>query len=118
MTHTAERVLRDFDTIAVVGLSRDPAKAAHAVPAALQSAGFRIIPINPVVGPGSVLLGEAEMVIALSSRVPEASAAPGDDREPARRELEALTERISNELTTILVGARVMREPATAASGA
>ena len=59
MTHTAERVLRDFDTIAVVGLSRDPAKAAHAVPAALQSAGFRIIPINPVVGPGSVLLGEA-----------------------------------------------------------
>ncbi|WP_298180542.1 CoA-binding protein [Saccharomonospora sp.] len=58
MTHTAERVLRDFDTIAVVGLSRDPAKAAHAVPAAMRDAGFRVIPINPVAEPGSVLLGE------------------------------------------------------------
>lgn len=63
-----------------------------------------------------VLLGEAEMAIALSSV--RASAA-GDSAEPARRELDALTERISNELSILLVGARVIRdaasvEPATA----
>ncbi|EIF00241.1 CoA-binding protein [Saccharomonospora glauca] len=58
MTNTAEKILRDFDTIAVVGLSRDPAKAAHSVPAAMRDAGFRIIPVNPVAEPGSELLGQ------------------------------------------------------------
>src|SRR5688572_26242446 len=43
----AERILRQFDTIAVVGASRDPSKAAHEVPAQLQAAGFRIVPVNP-----------------------------------------------------------------------
>lgn len=43
----AREILTRFGTIAVVGLSRDPAKAAHAVPAALQSAGYRVIPVNP-----------------------------------------------------------------------
>jgi predicted CoA-binding protein len=43
----ARRILTSFDTIAVVGLSRDPAKAAHTVPATLQGAGYRIIPVNP-----------------------------------------------------------------------
>ena len=41
--------------IAVVGLSRDPSKAAHAVPAALQAAGFRVVPVNPE---ATELLGE------------------------------------------------------------
>ena len=41
------RVLRDFSVVAVVGLSRDPAKAAQAVPAALKAAGFQIVPVNP-----------------------------------------------------------------------
>src|SRR3954468_18999928 len=50
-----QSVLRDYSLIAVVGLSRDPAKAAHAVPAALQAAGFRIIPVNPE---ANDLLGE------------------------------------------------------------
>lgn len=50
-----ERILRDFRSIAVVGSSRDPTKAAHAIPARLQRAGFRIIPVNPHV---SSLLGE------------------------------------------------------------
>ena len=50
-----QSVLRDFSVIAVVGLSRDPAKAAHAVPAGLQAAGFRIVPVNPE---ASELLGE------------------------------------------------------------
>ncbi len=44
-----ERILRDYRTIAVVGLSRDPSKAAHAIPARMQRAGFRIIPVNPFV---------------------------------------------------------------------
>jgi predicted CoA-binding protein len=44
---TAERILREFDTIAVVGASREPSKAAHDVPAQLQAAGFRIVPVNP-----------------------------------------------------------------------
>lgn len=50
-----ERILREFRSIAVVGLSRDPSKAAHAIPARLQRAGFRVIPVNPQAGS---LLGE------------------------------------------------------------
>src|SRR5262245_38084694 len=50
-----ERILREFRTIAVVGLSRDPSKAAHAIPARMQRAGFRVIPVNPFV---AELLGE------------------------------------------------------------
>jgi predicted CoA-binding protein len=44
---TTERILRSFRTIAVVGLSRHPSKAAHAIPARMQQAGFRVIPVNP-----------------------------------------------------------------------
>ena len=43
----AQAILRDFSVVAVVGLSRDPSKAAHSVPAQLQVAGFRIVPVNP-----------------------------------------------------------------------
>ncbi|MET0792843.1 MAG: CoA-binding protein [Polyangiaceae bacterium] len=50
-----QRVLREFSVVAVVGLSRDPAKAAHSVPAGLKAAGFRIVPVNPE---ASELLGE------------------------------------------------------------
>lgn len=50
-----QSVLRDLSVIAVVGLSRDPAKAAHAVPAGLKAAGFRIVPVNPE---AKELLGE------------------------------------------------------------
>ena len=55
MVDSPAQVLRDSSVIAVVGLSRDPAKAAHSAPAALQTAGFRIIPVNPEV---DELLGE------------------------------------------------------------
>jgi predicted CoA-binding protein len=55
MVDLAERALSAAETIAVVGLSRDPAKAAHAVPANLQAAGFRIIPVHPS---ADELLGE------------------------------------------------------------
>ena len=44
-----ERILREFRSIAVVGLSRDPSKAAHAIPARMQRAGYRVIPVNPFV---------------------------------------------------------------------
>jgi predicted CoA-binding protein len=44
---TIEQVLEDTSTIAVVGLSSNPAKAGYYVPAYLQREGYRIIPINP-----------------------------------------------------------------------
>ncbi|GAB3694234.1 CoA-binding protein [Halorubrum pallidum] len=37
----------DADTIAVVGCSTTPGKAAHDVPAYLQRRGYRVIPVNP-----------------------------------------------------------------------
>jgi len=42
-----ERLLRTYDTITVVGASRDPGKEAHAIPAQMQRHGWRIIPVNP-----------------------------------------------------------------------
>lgn len=48
-------ILERYNTIAVVGLSRDPAKSAYSVPRTLQAAGFRIIPVNPY---ADTLLGE------------------------------------------------------------
>jgi len=59
MTATAESELGGFGRqellrvyqvgrpIGVVGASDNPAKAAHRVPAYLQSQGYRIIPVNP-----------------------------------------------------------------------
>lgn len=44
---TPERILREYGNIAVVGVSRDPSKAAHSVPRALQAAGYHVIPVNP-----------------------------------------------------------------------
>ncbi|WP_236796422.1 CoA-binding protein [Amycolatopsis sp. GM8] len=55
MADLAERALAAANTIAVVGLSRNPAKSAHSVPAALQAHGFRIIPVHPS---ADELLGE------------------------------------------------------------
>lgn len=45
-----------YKHVAVVGLSRDPSKAAHKVPAYLQRVGYKIYPVNPF--GGSELLGE------------------------------------------------------------
>jgi hypothetical protein len=41
------RSVLDAETVAVVGCSRSPGKAAHDVPAYLQRNGYRIVPINP-----------------------------------------------------------------------
>lgn len=40
-------VLESAQTVAVVGCSTDPAKAAHYIPKRLQKAGFDIWPVNP-----------------------------------------------------------------------
>lgn len=46
---SAQQILADSAVIAVVGASRDPAKAAHRVPLEMQRHGWRIIPVNPTV---------------------------------------------------------------------
>jgi predicted CoA-binding protein len=43
------RILSQYHTVAVVGISRDPAKESHKVPEYLKRHGFYIIPINPFV---------------------------------------------------------------------
>ncbi|MEO8738011.1 MAG: CoA-binding protein [Edaphobacter sp.] len=42
-------------TIAVIGLSADPGKPSHYVPAYMQQHGYRILPVNPTV---DAVLGE------------------------------------------------------------
>ncbi len=42
-----ERILTSYDTITVVGASRNVTKAAHTVPAHMQRHGWRIVPVNP-----------------------------------------------------------------------
>ncbi len=46
---TVERILSTAKTIAVVGLSPNPRRPSHGVARYLQRAGYRIIPINPLV---------------------------------------------------------------------
>ncbi|MGH3438020.1 MAG: CoA-binding protein [Sciscionella sp.] len=47
MPDLAEQVLAAADTIAVVGLSTHEHKEAHVIPAAMQAAGYRVIPVHP-----------------------------------------------------------------------
>lgn len=44
---TIERILREFRTIAVVGLSPKPDRPSFRVASYLKSKGYRIIPVNP-----------------------------------------------------------------------
>jgi len=48
-------ILEEYKTIAVVGLSKDPAKDSHRVAKYLKTKGYRIIPVNPS---ADVILGE------------------------------------------------------------
>lgn len=41
------QILENYATFAVVGLSTDPTKSAHSVPAAMAAYGWRLIPVNP-----------------------------------------------------------------------
>lgn len=47
MHKTIARLLDETKTIAVVGMSSNPTRAGYYVPAYLQQAGYRIIPVNP-----------------------------------------------------------------------
>ena len=42
-----EAILRECKTVAVVGLSPNPARPSHRVAVYLQSQGYRIVPVNP-----------------------------------------------------------------------
>ena len=44
---TIRSILENYKTIAIVGLSKDPAKDSFSVGQFLQSKGYRIIPVNP-----------------------------------------------------------------------
>jgi predicted CoA-binding protein len=56
MTSDALRaLLRESKTVAVVGLSPDPGRPSHGVARYLQTAGYRIVPVNPSV---TAVLGE------------------------------------------------------------
>ncbi len=55
MKTAVERAL-ELKNLAVVGLSKDPTKAAHTVPRYLQQHGYTIHPVNPF--GGEELLGE------------------------------------------------------------
>lgn len=57
------RLIHDILTrarrVAVVGLSPNPARTSHEVAAAMQAAGWKIIPVNPVAAAsGEPILGE------------------------------------------------------------
>jgi hypothetical protein len=51
-----EALLRAARTIAVIGLSADPARPSHRVARALQGFGYRVIPVTPA---QDAILGEA-----------------------------------------------------------
>jgi len=42
-----DRIVHEVRTIAVVGISRDPKKAARRVPSYMAAKGYEIIPVNP-----------------------------------------------------------------------
>lgn len=44
-----DEMLKNSKTIAVVGLSDNPARDSHRVSSYLQSQGYRIIPVNPTI---------------------------------------------------------------------
>lgn len=50
-------LLEESKTIAVVGLSNKPDRTSYMVSEAMQHAGYRIIPVNPVIA-GETVLGE------------------------------------------------------------
>jgi len=46
---TFREIFESYETIAVYGMSKNPAKAAHSVPVYMHDQGYNVIPINPSV---------------------------------------------------------------------
>lgn len=63
-----KQILEESKIIAVVGLSNKPDRTSYMVSAAMQNAGYRIIPVNPVIA-GETVLGEK--VLASLSEIDE-----------------------------------------------
>jgi hypothetical protein len=84
---TAEQILRDARTIALVGASPNPARPAHGVMRYLLAQGYRVIPVRPldcdeVLGVRCVAsLAEIEEAIDLVDVFRREAAAPGHARE-------------------------------------
>ena len=62
---TIETILKQYKTVAVVGLSPNPDRPSYGVAAYLQRAGYRIVPVRP--GEGEIL---GEKVYATLSDIP------------------------------------------------
>ncbi|MGB5246701.1 MAG: CoA-binding protein [Woeseia sp.] len=52
------RILNDTDTIVMIGASQRGDRDSHRVMRYLQQQGYRVIPVNPTLDPGSTILGE------------------------------------------------------------
>jgi predicted CoA-binding protein len=97
-------ILRKYRTIAVVGLSSDQARESYGVSNYMQSAGYRIVPVNPV---ETEVLGEkayptvvsipATVEIVNIFRRPEAVPAVVDDAIAAGAKVVWMQEGIVNE---------------------
>jgi predicted CoA-binding protein len=64
---TIQTILRESQTVAVVGLSNDPERPSYDVAHFLQCRGYRIVPVNPNI---SEVLGEPSYPDLLSIPVP------------------------------------------------
>lgn len=62
-----DEILENVKTIAVVGLSDNPARDSHGVSAYMQSQGYRIIPVNPALNRSAVLGEQAYDDLASAS---------------------------------------------------
>lgn len=65
-TKIMKKIMKNTQTIAVVGLSSRPTRAGYYVPAYLQQNGYRIIPVNP-----SIADALGEKAYAHLSDIPE-----------------------------------------------
>ncbi|MCL4388177.1 CoA-binding protein [Candidatus Marsarchaeota archaeon] len=64
---TAYEILSKYHLIAVVGCSRNEGKPSHDVPEYMQSAGYKIIPVNPS---ADIILGEKAYKSLLDIKFP------------------------------------------------
>ncbi len=62
------QILIDAKTIAVVGCSNKPERTSYMIAQAMQNAGYKIIPVNPVIA-GQTVLGET--VVASLTEISE-----------------------------------------------